>query len=78
MNLCYRCKQTIREDDMTLGLHPNCFCAWFNTSEQADFYDVVARSYFAPTNYNNNIVINYNKMLKLNQRLWVSQNIGID
>jgi hypothetical protein len=29
---------------MTSGLHPNCFCAWFNTSEPTDFYDVVARS----------------------------------
>jgi hypothetical protein len=44
MRLCYSCKQPVEESEMISGLHPNCFCRWFEVSEPDDFRDIVARS----------------------------------
>lgn len=44
MRYCYLCKQPVEENQMISGLHPSCFCKWFNVQEPEEFHDVVVRS----------------------------------
>lgn len=44
MRTCYACNQTVNEEEMVSGLHPHCFCKWFEVSESEEFHDLVARS----------------------------------
>lgn len=44
MRDCYFCKKPVAKNIMLSGLHPECFCRWFEVSEKDHFHDVVARS----------------------------------
>lgn len=48
--LCYKCRQPLKETVAWEGVHPDCFCSWFDLTRPEEFQDVVAQTDRAASN----------------------------